>query len=54
MPIKKSTNEDLIIEAKTFFEAYKKELGESIRKGKKVVLVNLMIFLQVLQHYLNP
>jgi len=40
MPVKKSSNEDLIIEAKTFFETYKKEIGESIRKGKKVVLIN--------------
>jgi len=39
MPEKKS-NEDLIIESKTFFEAYKKDIGESIRKGKKVVFVN--------------
>src|SRR3989344_4343369 len=36
---KKST-EDLIIEAKAFFEIYKKEIGESIRKGKRVVFVN--------------
>jgi len=36
----KQTNEDLIIEAKSFFETYKKEVGESIRKGKKVVLVS--------------
>jgi len=39
MPEKKS-NEDLIIESKTFFESYKKEVGESIRKGRKVVSVN--------------
>lgn len=39
MPPKK-TNEDFIIEAKTFFEAYKKQIGESIRKGKKVVYIN--------------
>jgi len=32
--------EELIIEAKSFFETYKKEVGESIRKGKKVVSVN--------------
>tara|TARA_Y100000034_G_scaffold124917_1_gene173728 strand:+ start:803 stop:3838 length:3036 start_codon:yes stop_codon:yes gene_type:complete len=39
MPPKKS-NEDLTIEAKQFFETYKKEIGESIRKGKRVVFVN--------------
>ena len=39
MPKKKS-NEDLIIEAKSFFETYKKDIGDSIRKGKKVVFVN--------------
>src|SRR3989344_3070297 len=33
-------NEELISEAKIFFETYKKEIGESIRKGKKVVFVN--------------
>ncbi len=39
MPPKK-TNEDFIIEAKIFFEDYKKQIGESIRKGKKVIYVN--------------
>ena len=37
-PIKGS--EELIIEAKGFFNTYKKEIGESIRKGKKVVFIN--------------
>ena len=32
--------EDLITEAKSFFETYKREIGDSIRKGKKVVFVN--------------
>ena len=32
--------EDIIIEAKSFFETYKKDIGDSIRKGKKVVFVN--------------
>ena len=36
-----TNNEELVIEAKSFFETYKKEVGESIRKGKKVVFVNL-------------
>ena len=39
MPPKKG-NEELIQEAKSFFKTYKKEIGESIRKGKKVVYVN--------------
>lgn len=33
-------NEELISESKLFFETYKKEIGESIRKGKKVVFIN--------------
>lgn len=37
---KKKTNEELIAEAKSFFETYKKEIGESIRKGRRVVFVN--------------
>ena len=32
--------EELIIEAKAFFETYKKQIGESIRKGKKVVFID--------------
>ena len=32
-------SEELIIEAKSFFNTYKKEIGESIRKGKKVVFI---------------
>lgn len=37
---KKKSNDELITEAKLFFETYRKEIGESIRKGKKVVFVN--------------
>ena len=33
-------NEELIAEAKLFFETYKKEIGDSIRKGRKVVFIN--------------
>ena len=33
-------NEDLAIEARNFFNFYKKEVGRSIRTGKKVILVN--------------
>jgi len=32
-------NEELISEAKLFFETYKKKIGESIRKGRKVVFI---------------
>ncbi len=38
----KSKVEDLIIEAKKFFEFYKKELGKSIRKGSNVVTVDFI------------
>jgi len=34
--------EDLIIEAKSFFDSYKKELGESIRKGQNVIFLDFM------------
>jgi replicative DNA helicase Mcm len=33
-------NEELIAEAKLFFETYKKEIGDSIRKGRKVIFVD--------------
>lgn len=36
----KLKKEDLILEAKRFFEAYKKELGESIRKEEGVIRIN--------------
>jgi len=36
----KSKNEELMIEAKNFFEFYKKEIGESIRKGKNVIYLD--------------
>ncbi len=34
--------EDLIIEAKKFFDFHKKELGESLRKGDKVIYLDFM------------
>jgi replicative DNA helicase Mcm len=34
----KPKNEDLIIEAKSFFDSHKKELGDSIRKGNSIIL----------------
>lgn len=36
----KHKNEELIIEAKNFFESHKKELGESLRKGDKVIFLD--------------
>jgi replicative DNA helicase Mcm len=38
----KVKNEDLIIEAKSFFEFNKKELGASLRKDANVILINFM------------
>ncbi len=35
-------NEELIIEAKNFFDFHKKELGESLRKGKSVIYLDFM------------
>ncbi len=34
--------EDLILEAKNFFDFYKKELGESLKKGKNVIYLDFM------------
>ncbi len=39
---KRSKKEDLIIEAKNFFDTYKKEIGKSIRKEDNVVYVDFM------------
>ncbi len=36
----KSKNEELMIEAKNFFEFNKKEIGESIRKGKNMIFLD--------------
>lgn len=38
----KISKEDLVIEAKNFFNFYKKELGDSIRKGENVIFVDFM------------
>jgi replicative DNA helicase Mcm len=40
---KKPKKEELIIETKKFFDFYKKELGDSIRKGNNVIYVNFMV-----------
>ncbi len=38
----KSKTEDLVIEAKKFFDFYKKEVGRSVRKGSNVVSLDFM------------
>ncbi len=38
----KPKTEELIIEAKNFFDFYKKELGESLRKGNNIIYINFM------------
>ena len=38
----KSKNEELIIEAKNFFDFYKKELGDSLRKANNVIYLDFM------------
>ena len=38
----KPKNEELIIEAKNFFESYKKELGESLKKADNVIYLDFM------------
>jgi len=35
-------SDEIISEAKNFFDYYKKELGESLRKGKKVIYIDFM------------
>ena len=42
----KSKNEELMIEAKGFFDFYKKELGESLRKGKNAIFMEFMKLLE--------
>ena len=37
--------EELIIEAKNFFDAHKKELGESLKKGNNVIYLDFMQYL---------
>ena len=39
---KKKRHEELLLEAKNFFNATKKEIGESIRSGEKIVFVNFL------------
>lgn len=40
MDQKKKKQDDLILEAKNFFSSYKKEIGESIRGGERVVKIS--------------
>ena len=42
MAEQKIAKEDLILEAKNFFEYYKKEVGDSLRKGSKVIYIDFM------------
>jgi hypothetical protein len=37
---KRKKQEELTLEAKNFFDSYKKELGESIRKEERVVYIS--------------
>src|SRR3989344_4274555 len=39
---KSAKKDELIIEAKSFFDAYKKEFGDSIRRGSNVIEVNFL------------
>jgi len=38
----KSKNEELLIEAKKFFDFYKKEMGDSLRKGNNVIYLDFI------------
>ena len=38
----KSKNEELLIEAKSFFDHHKKEIGDSLRKGGNVIYIDFM------------
>src|SRR3989344_6174383 len=37
---KRKQHEELILEAKNFFDAYKKELGQSIRKADRIATIS--------------
>jgi len=38
----KTKSEELIIEAKNFFDSYKKDIGDSLRKGNNVIYIDFM------------
>ncbi len=44
--LSKSKNEELMIEAKGFFDFYRKELGESLRKGKSAIFIDFVKLLE--------
>ena len=44
---KKKKQEDLLLEAKNFFNAYKKEIGSSIRSGERIIHI---LFQQLSEH----
>ncbi len=44
--LSKSKEEELMIEAKGFFDFYKRELGESLRKGKNIIFLDFMKLLE--------
>ncbi|MFH1365669.1 MAG: LAGLIDADG family homing endonuclease [archaeon] len=39
---RKPRNEELVIEAKNFFDFYKKSIGDSLRKGKNAIYIDFM------------
>ncbi len=48
--LSKSKNEELMIEAKGFFDFYKKELGTSLRKGENVIKTVFLDFMKLLEY----
>ena len=36
------SKEEIIIETKNFFDSYKKEVGDSLRKGNKVIYLDFL------------
>lgn len=40
--VNEKTRESLVIEAKSFFDSHKKELGESLRRGRNVIQLDFM------------
>jgi len=48
--LSKSKNEELIIEAKGFFDFYKKELGVSLRKGETAIKTIFLDFMKLLEY----
>ncbi|MEN7982175.1 MAG: hypothetical protein ABFQ65_01890 [Nanoarchaeota archaeon] len=40
--VKKPKNEDLLIDAKNFFDAHKRELGDSLRDSEGVIFIDFI------------